>query len=532
MAYLALAHGLLSDPGELARRYLEEFHRVESFYASDYRRPEDLAAAAQRLLNRTWRARFQRGATADLLQAYVQRHPAPRPVHDNIAKLRGREAVCVVTGQQAGLGGGPLLALYKAVTALRLAREVELALGRPCVPVFWNASDDSDLEEVNRLRGQSETGALRRFRFNLPAGKRPVRDVALPGPDDPQWAQAEAALGDGPHRERAALLLRDGAGRDFGEAFTRLLLELLGSRGLVVVEPRALAAHPAWKRLCAREIELHEEHRRALQRTAERLEAQGLSAGVAVTSHLNLFHIERGERRRVTAEGRRLVVEGREGGLSRTGLLKELRRDPAAFTPNVVLRPLVQNAIFPVLAYVGGPAEVAYHALLKGLHRAAGVFMPALFPRLSMTLVRPGDASRLQEALQFRQRLRWRQGGAGVLSETARGQIETAMEELARELGNLGKGLDPEVRRLEQRSAKAVADVMTRITHEPLKLVEGGERFEGVLSQYLPEDKPQERVITVLSAYARYGPRLLELAEGAPGPFEYPHWLADDAPVS
>lgn len=522
MAPIQIAN--VDDGNELGRRYINDFAQVEPFFAGDFRRPEHLAAHANKLLSRTWAQRFDRDATVQCLQQYARQFMAPQPVLDNIQRLHDRQTVCVLTGQQAGFGGGPLLVLYKAMTAIKLARELEQAAGLAVVPVFWNASDDSDLEEVNRLRATDETGGLRKFRFKMSAGKRHVRDIPLPPPNDPQWKEAEALL-DGPWRDRAASLLRDGAGRDFGAAFTRLLHELLGPRGLVVIEPRALTTHPEWRRLMNFEIEGREQNRQQLQRLSERLEAMGLPPGVPITNHLNLFETVDGERRHVTCEGRHLVVEGIEGNTTKTALLRRLKNNPAAFTPNVLLRPLVQNAIFPAVAYVGGQAEIAYHALLKGLHRSAKVFMPVLFPRISMTLVHAADARRFDELVNFRKGVKWRQKEAAIVSDSAQSGLKQAFAAMRSELKGLAKVLEPELERLEQRTGRSMADVMTKVKHEPLKLLRGGEDFEPLWNRYFPEDKPQERVITVAAALAKYGPKLVEYVDQHPDVFDFHHHI-------
>ncbi|MCA8946604.1 MAG: bacillithiol biosynthesis BshC, partial [Planctomycetes bacterium] len=169
MKHKPIDHAQIDTGNELARRYITDFSRVESFYASDYRRPEHLAAQANRLINRTWKNRFDRDELVQALLSYAERHPTPKASLANIRKLKDPQCVCVVTGQQSGLGGGPVMVLYKAMTAIKLAREVEKASGQPCVPVFWNASDDSDLEEINRIRSVDATGALRKFRFDMQA---------------------------------------------------------------------------------------------------------------------------------------------------------------------------------------------------------------------------------------------------------------------------------------------------------------------------------------------------------------------------
>ncbi len=475
-----------------------------------------------KLLNRTWRGRHDREAAADLVEQYARAHNAPAPVFDNAAKLREKSSICVVTGQQAGLGGGPLLFLYKAVTTLKLADEIERVSGVPTVPIFWNASDDSDLEEVNRFRAIGPDGNPVRFRFHLESGRKPVRDVRLPPADDPQWERLLGLLPAGPGHDRAKLWLRRTAGADFGTAFTTLLFDLLGSRGLCVIEPRALASHPAWRRVLAVEIEQREAHRQALRRAADRLEAMGLGAGVPVTNHLNLFQMVDGERRHVTSEGARLVVDGVHGSLTKTALLAALRRDPASFTPNVLLRPVVQNAIFPTVAYVGGPAEIAYHALLRPLHRSAEVFMPALFPRMSLTLLEPGTP--FGDLLGFRAKLKWRQKEADILFSSAEKQLRAGFTQLRADLQGLARPLEGDLSRLEKRSLRSIAAVRSRVQHEPLEVSRGGREMQALLDRYFPEGRPQERELTFAGEYARRGESLLEVAFQHPNIFDFKHF--------
>lgn len=526
MRYLQFEHEKLGSGNELGLRYLSDYARLEPFYASDYRTSQDLATHTLKLLSRTWRSRFDRDATADLCLAFAQKHGAPKAVLDNIERLRDRQSVCIVTGQQAGLGGGPLLTLYKAMTCVRLARELEQALAQPVVPVFWAASDDSDVEEVNRWRTIAGE-RLARFRFNIPAGKTPVRDIELPQADDAQWQKLRALIPEGPGREESLQMMAAAAGRDFGSHFVALILRLLGSEGLVVVEPRALTAHPAWKRVLAAEIENRQEHRNQLQRAADRLEAQGLNAGVPVTHQLNLFRHVAGERRRIADNGAKLLIDGSDSPMTKSALLSALKADPAGFSPSALLRPVVQNAIFPTVAYVGGFAEIAYHALLKGLHRVTQTFMPALFPRISMSLVAGADIGEFAELLAFRARLQWRQREAGVVFVGSERAVHAAFSGLRHELGALAKPLASEITRLEARTVTSLADVRQRVDHEPLAVSKAGAAVARLLERYFPDGQLQEREVTLLGEYARLGARLLEAPRGVPNLFDFRHHVAE-----
>ncbi|MHC4839803.1 MAG: bacillithiol biosynthesis cysteine-adding enzyme BshC [Planctomycetota bacterium] len=495
---------------DFLNRYLRDFDQFDPYFNSDFRDIMDLNIHAHRLNNRTWKPRFDRDLVADLLTDYLEHFPHNRAVNANVKKLRKPKCIAVVTGQQAGLGGGPLFVLYKALTAIHLAQQVEMCSDIPCVPVFWNASDDSDLEEVNRIRSVTADGKLNKFRFKLPAGKTHVRSVEIPAADDPQWQEAAKILPDGPFRDRAEVLLRDSAGRDFGGAFTRLLLELFGSKGLIVVEPWALTAHPAWKRVQLSAIEDHDKHRQILLRATEGLHADGFDPGVAIRNQLNLFRTDAEQRHSIVAEGRRLVVDGVSSPVSKTALCAELRKDPARFTPNVILRPLLQNAIFPTVAYVGGPAEIAYHSLLKGLHRHLKLFFPILFPRLSMTLVDSADTDDFDAMVRFRKKLKWQQSEAEIAYTNANKKLSDSFDTMKSDLNSLPSGGN-EATGLQSRIDRSVSDIMQQIRHRPTAVTPEGDEHKLLMDKYFPSDAPQERVVSLVAAYVKYGPRLTDI---------------------
>jgi hypothetical protein len=316
------------------------------------------------------------------------------------------------------------------------------------------------------------------------------------------------------------------AGRDFGSNFTQLMLQLLGERGLVFIEPKALTSHPAWKRVLAAEIDDRAEHRLLLRRAADRLEAQGLNAGVPVTNQLNLFRHVAGERRRISDSGAKLLIDGSDSPLTKSALLAALKADPAGFSPSALLRPVIQNAIFPTVAYVGGQAEIAYHGLLKGVHRATQTFMPALFPRLALTMVQEADLGEFSALLDFRGKLQWRQSEAGVVFQGGERSLHAAFTGLRNELGALAKPLASEMTRLEARTVTSLADVRGRVEREPLAISKDSAAVSRLLDRYFPEGELQEREITLLAEHARLGSKLIDAVDGIENLFDFRHHVA------
>ena len=185
------------------------------------------------------------------------------------------------------------------------------------------------------------------------------------------------------------------------------------------------------------------------------------------------------------------------------------------------------------MAYVGGQAEIAYHGLLKGLHRATQTFMPVLFPRVSLTLVDDSDMAEFEALLEFRGKLQWRQSEAGVVFQGGERALRAAFSGLRSELGALAKPLASEMTRLEARSVTSLADVRSRVEHDPLSVSRNSAAVSRLLERYFPEGELQEREVTLLAEYARLGSKLIEAVDGIDSLFDFRHQVASShAPIA
>lgn len=357
-----------------------------------------------------------RAALADALREQSLRFGAGEVTLGNIEKLRAG-ASALVTGQQVGLLGGPLLTLLKAATAVARAKQVSAASGIEHVPMFWLATEDHDLAEVDQVALLSKTSVeiLRLAQRHLHADA-PVGTVAL-GPEiERVLEQACELLGYAPVcdllRECYATPAPDGSAPTFATAFARLMTKLFAAHGLIVLD----ASERAFHGLGAQAIRYAIEHAAELEtallaRTAE-LEAAGYHAQVLVKPGASLlFLVTHGAD--VKAEMRQ-PLRRTPDGLWKTGngstarvysdedLLAILNEAPERLSPNALLRPVFQDALLPTTAYVGGPAEIAYFAQSQVIYeRVLGRVTPIL-PRLTATLIEPAiDAVMEQHELSI-----------------------------------------------------------------------------------------------------------------------------------
>jgi len=449
----------------------------------------------------------------------------------NIERIKNGAAV-VVTGQQVGLFGGPLLTLMKAATAIRKAQDATRVSGREHVPVFWLASEDHDLAEVDQVALLDKT-AVETLRLGLKAAApKPVGGLRVDGGNDEGRRVLEATL------ERAeellayapvCALLRECYAPDakLAGAFGRLLTKVFAEFGLVVIDAASRSAHALGAPVLRAAIERADELEVALLDRTDELERAGYHAQVLVAKgHSLLFLID------VDAEtgemGARLPLRRTDEGAWKAGaraystaeLLSILDSAPERLSPNALLRPVMQDAILPTAAYVGGPAEVAYFAQSAVLYEAILGRVTPILPRLSASLVEPAVASVMRaHELELGQLFE-----AKTAEELGVRMGARAMPiEGKRKIAAAGNAMDAELTALTEYMTSLSADLgraagvsASKMRYQMNRLRRMAARFEVqkqaslakqagvVMLSLLPEGHLQERVLAGVWFLARY----------------------------
>src|SRR5450755_614142 len=333
----------------------------------------------------------RRVRVADILEGQNRAWDASPKTLENIARLRGG-ASALVTGQQVGLFGGPLFSIFKALSTVKLAHEASES-GSDCVPVFWLATTDHDLDEISHVSILGTDGSLQRLSATtrgLPDA--PVGTVTF-GPEiEPVVEAAAGLLGD----SEVTKFLREAyrPGENFGSAFARLFSRLFVDWGVILLD----ASDPDFHRMAApvyvAAIERAAELDDALLARGRELEAAGYHQQVKVTpSSTLLFTLRNGARvpihRQSNASGASFVVRtlDKDEIIPQAELLRQVASEPEQFSANVLLRPVVQDYLLPTLAYVGGAAEIAYFGQGAVVYQALLGRATPILPRFSATIV-------------------------------------------------------------------------------------------------------------------------------------------------
>ena len=331
-------------------------------------------------------------ALATVLEEQNARYAAS-PARETHLRAMRSAATAVCTGQQTGLFLGPLYTVYKAASAIRLARMLAERWGTPVVPVFWLQTEDHDAAEIavcHVARGGDEPLTLK---VDVSGDAVSVAHRVLPEAIRDALATLRDALARLPHAEEQLALLarhyRPGVG--WGPAFAGVLSTLFAEEGLVLLDPRDPALAPLASPVHRRALTEARPIARALTERVRSLESSGWQATVHVREDapLSFFHPDgpEGPRCRLTAaEGGFVEVGGRRAH-TLAELLGVLDSCPAAFSTSALLRPILQDTWLPTVAYVGGPAEVAYFAQLPPLYAAFDLPAPIVVPRARLRLL-------------------------------------------------------------------------------------------------------------------------------------------------
>jgi bacillithiol synthase len=505
-----------------AADYAYDFPAVAPFFAGD---PADRAAWTEAIA-RTQQHERRRDDLAHVLAGQQERRQAPPRARDAARLLADRRTVAVVTGQQAGLFGGPLFTLLKAMTALKLADQVSRDHGVPAVAIFWIDAEDHDWEEVRSCTVYDADLTPRTVALPPRPGAEPA-PVATVHLDDSilsTFSELEQILPATDFRAwvLAALRRAYAPGAGMADAFGSWLEQVLGERGLIVFDSSDPASKPLASQVFARELSMPGQTVKLAALAGSDLIARGYHAQVhAQDDSLALFRLD-GGRRAIRQQDGRFVVGDQQ--FAPAALVEQATTTPAGFSPNVLLRPVVQDTIFPTVCYVAGPNELAYLGQLRGVYAHFGVPMPLMYPRASATLL---DSAALRFLNKYRLPLEALQAqDEAALNELLRTQIPPAVEE---SLTEASRAIETQMTRvieaipaLDPTLEGAARSTLGRMQHD-LQTLQGKmiqaakRRHETLRRQFIharalafPSGHAQERTIGFVSFLNQYGPALVE----------------------
>ena len=457
----------------------------------------------------------------------------------NLSFLQSPETFAIVTGQQAGMLAGPLYTLYKAFTAIELAKKLKQEFPDfSFVPIFWIETEDHDLEEIASIHVLNAEGQVESVRYTPPAfsSETPWKKQAGPtlledAPLSEFFEKLQSSLPASEFSSELIQVFRKSyiAGRSLGNAFASLLLHYFDEDGLLVFDANSGELKSLALELFRKEIETSPQLSERIVLQSEKLEAN-YHAQVKPRA-LNLFYInEEGDRLAIQEKGtvpekeRSFFLQGTRKNFTQSELLTELKNRPERFSPNVVMRPLYQDFLLPTVAYVAGPGEIAYFAQFAPSYEWAGIPMPRIHPRMSVTLIE----ERVERIFS-----KYHIAPEDVLSEShakstalldaaiesdlipkfeqALEEIDRALESLREKVNQAEPTLDGALTSLKGKVLTSIRDFQSKtVAAERKRHATTKAQLDKVLAALLPSGELQERELNLAYFLNKYGPNFYE----------------------
>lgn len=391
----------LPAANRFATDYLAGSAELQSFFHYNFKNNDEYTHRLDELKNRT----FMRNELADHIQSFMSRYAHSDKIRSNIEKLRQENSVAVIGGQQAGILTGPLYTIHKVISILKLAEQKEAELGVPVVPVFWIAGEDHDYQEVNHVYVMNNNKHEKWIYPEKNLEKKMISEVCINKDLCYSWVEEIIeTYGETKHTKEVLSFALNSlkSAESFVDFFASIIMELFKDSGLLIVDSGNKELRKLEKEYFMKQMNNHLEITAAVLKQQQQTEAAGFPNMIDINENAaNLFFYDEEVNERILLqfdpESGSFTGKNGEVSFSFDELHEIANEFPEKLSNNVVTRPLMQEWLFPTLAFIGGPGEIAYWAELKLVFEHFGLKMPPLVPRLNITILERSIETDLEE---------------------------------------------------------------------------------------------------------------------------------------
>ncbi|RST75396.1 bacillithiol biosynthesis cysteine-adding enzyme BshC [Siminovitchia acidinfaciens] len=372
-----------------ASLYVEDMESVKDFFQYNIKNESVFRQRYEDLMKRD----FNRDGVAECIENYMGNLPQSDAVKFSIEKFRNPHSAVVIGGQQAGLLTGPLYTIHKIISIIKLAEQQEKELGRPIVPVFWIAGEDHDYLEINHIFAPQNEHIKKKSYNEAFVGKMMASHLVFNKEKMFAWVhEIFSCFGDRSHTKEMLTVVDEAISKTstFTEFFSYLIMYFFKDYGLLLIDSADPKLRQLEKPFFSRLINDRQIITESVLAQQEKKQSMGFSNAIEMDEYAaNVFYYHGNERELLEFDPIEKVFVSKTNELRVTdeelGDLLEL--NPDRFSNNVVTRPLMQEWLFPTLAFIAGPGEIAYWGELLPAFQAMETQMPPIVPRLNITFL-------------------------------------------------------------------------------------------------------------------------------------------------
>ena len=529
--------------------YIFDFQKLGDYFNHDYR---EIKSYKKRMaeIEKSYDD-DQRKGVVEILNDYNSRLGAGRKTLDNIRKLGESGTAIVIGGQQPGLFTGPLFIIYKIITILKLSSLLNKETGISTVPCFWNASDDSSIRQVDSVRLIADE--LKKVKIDTSNIKENTRfsniyierEKYTKAIEDIRSLLAETdfssevlGLLKGSIADKYTDLL-DGNRINLPELFSDIILKLFSEYGIVLIDPSDERLKKMGGGFLKKDLEKSASIKEMVNTRGDKLERAGYHRQLDIKQDtLNHFLNVAGIREKIECLPE-MDYKVRDKIYSKKELIGVYGDDPGLFSWNVVMRPVIQDTLFPVLATVCGPGEVSYFAQISGVYGLMDVRLPVIYPRFSATIIERNIEKIINKFKSIDKLLETNREQAikRSLDDSGEISVEDLAGDLEKKLEGVIKDFEKEVSRTNlsvgnssdriKRNIKKEVSVLKGKIYSELK--KRNQWLEDALNRFylslFPGEGLQEREVNFFYYANKYGIGIIDGLYDSFSPFDFQHKL-------
>lgn len=509
----------LNKKNQLINEYRKEQDFVTEYF--DYKpftEVKERAAYVQQI-------KRDRKKLVDVLHNMNRNWDAPESTLKQIERLKDEASVVVIGGQQAGLLTGPLYSLNKLISVYRFAKEQEKLLGVPVIPIFWIAGEDHDYDEINHIYTVRDKKIKKHMTKQQEWIKKSVSSIPLDKQKTANWLrEAFLDLRETSYTKELYTKMENCLERaqTFVDFFALIIFELFKEEGIVLVDSGNEQLRQLEGEHFTNIFEQSEQIAEDVYETVQTLQQQGYNVPLDVERddvHL-FYHDEHGERILLKREENEFVGKNGEVKLTKEALLHIAQTTPEKLSNNVITRPIMQELLFPTLAFIAGDGEISYWAALKKAFHTLGEKMPPVVPRLSFTYV-PKRTEKLleQRVIQVEEAIRegvsqkkmqWLMAQTHAPIEYLFEEAKLSLEKIHAPLQEMAENIAPDLHEASKTNIHLMMEQLSFLERKTMQTIR--EQYDEAIGQFEeldlvlhPNGGLQERVYSPLFLLNEYG---------------------------
>ena len=514
---------VLPSINKFASDYVKSLPQVTDFFHYNVKEVKVYEKRYHDLMERY----FNRNELKHTIELYMSKFSVSEKVKKNLELLGQDDSVVVIGGQQAGLLTGPLYTIHKVISIIKLAEEQSELLNKPVIPVFWIAGEDHDLDEVNHVFIEEDNGFKKKSLYAKHSTKAMISDVVFEQEQMEKWLK-EIFLS---YEETAytkelfeQLLDYSRQSENYTEFFAFIINNLFAKYGLLLIDSADATFRSMQSAFFKSLILQHKEINAAVASQQSRIRNCGYSSAIAMDEkNANLFYYDKKDRILLEYDNEKDVFRGKNSDVILTieELLAIAKNSPEKLSNNVVTRPLMQETMFPVLAFISGPGEIAYWAELQKAFELFDMKMPLIVPRMNITILEQKiqkdlsdvDMDLYEALVQGAEKAKARYIASveddtlTMLQQKLKEQFVRNHKMLSQAALLVDKGLSP----LLKKNSELITEQIDFISNKIEQSIES--QHHQVLSKYTrighalrPNGGPQERTVNMFYFLNQYGP--------------------------